>query len=69
MQVVSNLDIFEKVGSNVPLVISGLKTNLDRDDGLSISFEGVNGSPIVSGIFVRKDSPGSKFSSFAFHCS
>lgn len=69
MQVVSNLDIFAKVGSNVPLVISDLKTCVDGDDGLSISFEGVTGSPLVSGIFIRRDSSGSKFSNFAFHCS
>lgn len=69
MQVVSCLDIYAKVGSLVPLVISDLKTCVDGDEGLSIRFEGVIGIPIVSGISIRKDSSGGKFSSFAFHCS
>ncbi|KAH6837267.1 Di-glucose binding protein with Kinesin motor domain-containing protein [Perilla frutescens var. hirtella] len=58
-KVVSCLDIYAKVGSHVPLVISDLKTCIDGDDGLSIRFEGVIGSPIVSGIFIRKYSSGS----------
>ncbi|KAL8512303.1 hypothetical protein ACS0TY_018690 [Phlomoides rotata] len=55
-KVVSCLDIYAQVGSNVPLVISNLKTCINGDEGLSIRFEGVMGSPIVSGIVIRKDS-------------
>ncbi|KAK4439065.1 Kinesin-like protein KIN-14Q [Sesamum alatum] len=55
-KVISCLDIYARVGANMPLVISDLKTYINRDEGLSIRFEGVTGSPIVSGIFVRKDS-------------
>ncbi|KAL0443659.1 UNVERIFIED_CONTAM: Kinesin-like protein KIN-14Q [Sesamum latifolium] len=55
-KVISCLDIYARVGANMPLVISDLKTYINRDEGLSIRFEGVIGSPIVSGIFVRKDS-------------
>ncbi|KAG8386512.1 hypothetical protein BUALT_Bualt03G0156200 [Buddleja alternifolia] len=55
-KVITCLDIYARVGANMPLVISNLKTYIDKDDGLSIRFEGVTGSPIVSGIFIRKDS-------------
>ncbi|KAK4398260.1 Kinesin-like protein KIN-14Q [Sesamum angolense] len=55
-KVISCLDIYARVGANMPLVISDLKTYISQDEGLSIRFEGVTGSPIVSGIFVRKDS-------------
>ncbi|XP_057812317.1 kinesin-like protein KIN-14Q isoform X2 [Salvia miltiorrhiza] len=55
-KVVSCLDIYEKVGSHVPLVISDLQAYIDGGDGLSIRFEGVIGVPIVSGIFIRKHS-------------
>ncbi|KAI3457574.1 hypothetical protein Pfo_014237 [Paulownia fortunei] len=55
-KVISCLDIYARVGTHVPLVISDLKTCINRDDGLSIRFEGVIGSPILSGISIRKDS-------------
>ncbi|GFP98842.1 kinesin-like protein kifc3 [Phtheirospermum japonicum] len=54
-KVVSCLDIYAKVGANAALVISDLKTHVYGEDGLCIRFEGVNGSPIISGIFIRKD--------------
>lgn len=41
-------------------MISDLKTCINSDDGLSIRFEGVIGSPILGGIFIRKDSSASK---------
>ncbi|PIN12782.1 Kinesin (KAR3 subfamily) [Handroanthus impetiginosus] len=53
---ISCLDIYARVGANTPLVISDLETYVDRDEGLSIRFEGVTGSPIVCGIFIRKNS-------------
>ncbi|KAL9145704.1 hypothetical protein ABFS82_13G061000 [Erythranthe guttata] len=58
-KVVSCLDIYAQVGAHVPLVISDLKTCVNGDEGLSVRFEGVIGSPIVSGIFIRKDSSAS----------
>ncbi|CAI9784307.1 unnamed protein product [Fraxinus pennsylvanica] len=53
-KVVSCLDIYARVGSNTPLVISDLKTCINGDEGLFIRFEGVIGSPIVCGISIRK---------------
>ncbi|KAA8524934.1 hypothetical protein F0562_011428 [Nyssa sinensis] len=53
---VSSIDIYARVGANRPLVISDLKTFVSGDEGLSIRFEGVIGSPIVCGISIRKDS-------------
>ncbi|XP_073039673.1 kinesin-like protein KIN-14Q [Primulina eburnea] len=55
-KVISSLDIYASVGANKALVISDLKTYVDRDNVLSIRFEGVNGSPIICGISIRKDS-------------
>ncbi|CAA2939480.1 kinesin KIN-14Q [Olea europaea subsp. europaea] len=54
-KVVSCLDIYASVGSNTPLVISDLKTCINGDEGLSIRFEGVIGSPIVCGISIRNN--------------
>ncbi|KAK3000639.1 hypothetical protein RJ639_020766 [Escallonia herrerae] len=54
-KVVSCLDIYACVGANRPLVISELKGYVSGDEGLSIKFEGVTGSPIVCGISIRKD--------------
>ncbi|KAL2476482.1 Di-glucose binding protein with Kinesin motor domain [Abeliophyllum distichum] len=53
-KVVSCLDIYDRVGPNTPLVISDLKTCINGDEGLSIRFEGVTGSPMVCGISIRK---------------
>ncbi|XP_051151958.1 kinesin-like protein KIN-14Q isoform X2 [Andrographis paniculata] len=55
-KVISCLDIYAQVGANIPLVVSDLKASIGKEKGLSIRFEGVMGKPIVSGIFIRKDS-------------
>ncbi|KAF2314472.1 hypothetical protein GH714_026798 [Hevea brasiliensis] len=55
-KVVSCLDIYAQVGANKPLVISDLKTCVYGEEGVSIKFEGVKGSPIVCGISITKDS-------------
>ncbi|XP_065861662.1 kinesin-like protein KIN-14Q isoform X2 [Euphorbia lathyris] len=55
-KVVSCLDIFSQVGANNPLVLSDLKACVDGEEGLTIRFEGVIGSPIVCGISITKDS-------------
>uniref|UniRef100_A0A2C9UFK6 Kinesin motor domain-containing protein n=1 Tax=Manihot esculenta TaxID=3983 RepID=A0A2C9UFK6_MANES len=62
-KVVSCLDIYAQVGANKPLVISDLKICIYCDEGLSIRFEGVMGSPIVCGISITKDSFAGKFNS------
>ncbi|KAJ9183076.1 hypothetical protein P3X46_006987 [Hevea brasiliensis] len=53
---VSCLDVYAEVDANKPLVISDLKTCVYGEDGLSIRFEGVIGSPIICGISITKDS-------------
>ncbi|XP_020540493.1 kinesin-like protein KIN-14Q isoform X2 [Jatropha curcas] len=55
-KVVSCLDIYAQVGANKPLVISQLKACVYNEEGLTIRFEGVTGSPIVCGISITKDS-------------
>ncbi|XP_073142323.1 kinesin-like protein KIN-14Q [Henckelia pumila] len=55
-KVISSLDVYANVCGNKALVISDLKTYVDTDKVLSIRSEGVNGSPIICGISIRKDS-------------
>ncbi|XP_020518630.1 kinesin-like protein KIN-14R [Amborella trichopoda] len=53
------IDIYEKVGSNSPLVIYDLVAVVKGEEGLSIIFEGVIGSPLLSGICIKENiSPG-----------
>ena len=52
-QVVSKLDVYSRVGSNTPLVVANVKANV-KDKGLIISLRGIVGSPIISGICVRR---------------
>ncbi|WOL07891.1 hypothetical protein Cni_G16641 [Canna indica] len=54
-KVVSGLDIYAQVGSNLSLVLSDMRALVIHDEGLLIRFEGVVGQPIVSGILVRQD--------------
>lgn len=54
-QVVSSLDIYARVGSNRPLVLSDLRASVVHEEGLSIRFEGVVGHAIVSGISIRQE--------------
>ncbi|XP_059661323.1 kinesin-like protein KIN-14Q [Cornus florida] len=56
---VSDIDIYARVGANKPLVISDLKAFVSGDEGLTIRFEGVTGSPIVCGISIRGHSSAS----------
>ncbi|XP_077253842.1 kinesin-like protein KIN-14Q [Tasmannia lanceolata] len=61
-KVVSSIDIYAKVGSNHPLVLSDLKAFVNGEEGLSIRFQGVIGNPLACGISIRKDSStGKKF--------
>ena len=52
-QVVSKLDVYSRVGSNTPLVVANVKANV-KDKGLIVSLRGIVGSPIISGICVRR---------------
>ncbi|KAL8144863.1 hypothetical protein AgCh_003179 [Apium graveolens] len=58
-KVIYCLDIFARVGANRPLVIPELKTFVKGDEGLTIRFEGIIGSPILCGISIRKSSSAS----------
>lgn len=54
MQVLSDFDIFSIVGFNKPLQVNGARAAVKDDGILLLRFEGVFGSPIVSGICVRR---------------
>ncbi|KAI8572291.1 hypothetical protein RHMOL_Rhmol01G0186500 [Rhododendron molle] len=52
--ILSDFDIFSIVGANKPLQLIDSRVSV-KDDGLIIiRFEGVNGSPLVSGICIRR---------------
>ncbi|KAG5534331.1 hypothetical protein RHGRI_022456 [Rhododendron griersonianum] len=52
--ILSDFDIFSIVGANKPLQLVDSRVSV-KDDGLIIiRFEGVNGSPLVSGICIRR---------------
>lgn len=52
-QVLSQLDIFSIVGSNKPLQLVGVRVSVGKDEAIVIRFEGVHGSPTVSGICIK----------------
>ncbi|KAG8383643.1 hypothetical protein BUALT_Bualt04G0035300 [Buddleja alternifolia] len=54
MQILSGFDIFSIVGSNKPLQLVDARVSIKDDGILALRFEGILGSPIVSGICVRK---------------
>lgn len=54
MQVLSDFDIFSVVGANKPLQLVDLRVSVNDDGMVVIRFEGVNGSPVVSGICIRR---------------
>ncbi|KAM7276450.1 hypothetical protein ACFE04_018316 [Oxalis oulophora] len=53
-KVLSEFDIFAVVGANKPLQVVNSMVSVKQDGILIIKFEGVNGSPAVCGICVRK---------------
>ncbi|XP_023887362.2 kinesin-like protein KIN-14R [Quercus suber] len=53
-KVLSDFDIFSVVGANKPLQVVNLRVLMKEDGVIVIRFEGVNGSPVVSGICIRK---------------
>lgn len=61
MQILSDFDIFSIVGSNKPLQLVGAKVAIKDDGILVLRFEGILGSPVVSGICVRRAHKSSGF--------
>lgn len=55
-QVLSEFDIFSVVGANKPLQLVDLRVSVKDDRAISVRFEGVIGSPIISGIGIRRAS-------------
>ncbi|KAL1569701.1 Kinesin-like protein KIN-14R [Salvia divinorum] len=53
-KILSEFDIFSIVGFNKPLQVIGAQASVKDDRILRLRFEGVFGSPIVSGICVRR---------------
>ncbi|KAK6923256.1 Malectin domain [Dillenia turbinata] len=53
-QVLAEFDIFSIVGANKPLQVVDLRVNLKEEGEIVIRFEGVHGSPVVSGICIRE---------------
>ncbi|KAL6552115.1 Kinesin-like protein KIN-14R [Orobanche gracilis] len=54
MRILSGLDIFSIVGSNKPLQLVGARVSVKNDGILLLRFEGIVGSPVVSGICIRR---------------
>ncbi|KAG5386795.1 hypothetical protein IGI04_038265 [Brassica rapa subsp. trilocularis] len=52
--VLSEFDIFSVVGANRPLLLVDLRVVVVDDGLIKVRFEGINGSPVVCGICVRK---------------
>lgn len=53
-KVLSELDIFVVVGANKPLQLIDSRVSVKDDGVILIRFESINGSPVVSGICIRK---------------
>ncbi|KAJ8765447.1 hypothetical protein K2173_014569 [Erythroxylum novogranatense] len=53
-KILSEFDIFSIVGANRPLQLVDLRVRVKEDRVIVINFEGINGSPLVSGICIRK---------------
>ncbi|MED6220557.1 hypothetical protein PIB30_045936 [Stylosanthes scabra] len=52
--VLSELDIFAAVGANKPLQLIDLRVSVKDNGVILIRFESINGSPVISGICIRK---------------
>ncbi|GJW63539.1 kinesin-like protein KIN-14R [Tanacetum coccineum] len=53
-KVVSELDIYSYVGANMPLKLMDIRSTVGLDGVLVIKFNGVHGTPIVSGICIKE---------------
>ncbi|XP_042451786.1 kinesin-like protein KIN-14E isoform X5 [Zingiber officinale] len=54
LQILSGLDIYAVVGANKPLQLVDIRVSVVHNESVLIRFEGVCGSPTVSGICIRK---------------
>ena len=50
----SELDIYSYVGANRPLKLMDIRITVGLDGVLVIKFNGVHGTPIVSGICIKE---------------
>lgn len=50
----AEFDIFSVVGANRPLLLVDLRVMVMDDGLIRVRFEGINGSPVVCGICLRK---------------
>ncbi|XP_024974589.1 kinesin-like protein KIN-14R [Cynara cardunculus var. scolymus] len=55
-KVLSDFDIFSVVGANKPLQLVDLRVSVKNTEAIIIRFEGMIGSPLVSGICIRRAS-------------
>ncbi|XP_071735388.1 kinesin-like protein KIN-14R [Rutidosis leptorrhynchoides] len=53
-KVLADLDIFSVVGANKPLQLVDLRVSVKIGEAIVIRFEGITGSPLVSGICIRR---------------
>nr|XP_043632791.1 kinesin-like protein KIN-14R [Erigeron canadensis] len=53
-KVLSDFDIFSVVGANKPLQLVDSRVTVKMGEEIVIRFEGINGSPLVSGICIRR---------------
>lgn len=53
-QVLSELDIYSIVGANKPLRLEGVRATIRANGVILIRFQGLSGSPIVSGICIKE---------------
>jgi len=51
-QVLSDFDVYSVVGANKPLQLVDVRVSMKEDGVIVIRFEGVIGSPVVSGKFI-----------------
>lgn len=54
LQILSSFDIYAVVGANKPLQLVDIRVSVLHNQGILIRFEGLSGSPTVSGICIRK---------------
>lgn len=53
----SELDIYSIVRANKPLQLVDVRVSVTKDGMITVSFEGVHGSPVINGICIRRAPP------------
>ncbi|KAJ9674053.1 hypothetical protein PVL29_023548 [Vitis rotundifolia] len=53
-KVLSELDIYSIVRANKPLQLVDVRVSVTKDGMITVSFEGVHGSPVINGICIRR---------------